>query len=50
MTENGSSVKCKIDRIETTNECLSSRAGLTIITRYLRSIGIVKFLAQGFHF
>ena len=31
MTENGSSVNCKIDGIETTNDCLSSRAGLTII-------------------
>ena len=50
MNENGSSVNCKIDRIETTNDCLSSRAGLTIITRYLRSIGIVKLLAQGFAF
>ena len=50
MNENGSSVNCKIDRIETTNDCLSSRAGLTIITRYLGSIGIVKLLAQGFSF
>jgi len=50
MNENGSSVNCKIDGIETTNDCLSSRAGLTIITRYLQSIGIVKLLAQGFSF
>ena len=50
MTENGSAVNCKIDKIETTNDCLSSRAGLTIITRYLGTIGIVKLLAQGFAF
>ena len=50
MNENGSSVNCNIDRIETTNDCLSSQAGLTIITRYLGRIEIVKLLAQGFAF
>lgn len=39
-----------ISNIETTDDTLSSRAGLCIISRYLRSIGVIKLLAVRFSF
>jgi len=50
MNENSPLVKYNIDKIETTDEMLSSRAGLTLITRYLRSIGILNLLFKVFSF
>ena len=40
MNQNSPLVKYNIDKIETTDEILSGRAGLTLITRYLKSIEI----------
>jgi len=50
MNENNPIVKYNIDKIETTDENLSGRAGLTLITRYLRSIGIIDLLSRVFSF
>ena len=50
MNENIPVVKYNIDKIETTDEILSGRAGLTLITRYLRSIEILNLLSKVFSF
>jgi len=50
MNQNSPLVKYNIDKIETTDEILSGRAGLTLITRYLKSIGILNLLSKVFSF
>ena len=37
MAEKNNDVKNKINRIETTNEYLSSRAGLSLVVPYIKS-------------
>ena len=50
MAEKNNDVKHKIDRIETTNDCLSSRAGLSLIVRYVKSTRICHILSKTFAF
>ncbi|MGD9202705.1 MAG: IS1380 family transposase, partial [Chitinispirillia bacterium] len=50
MDEKNINVKNKIDRIETTTDCLSSRAGLSLITRYIQSTRICQVLSKIFAF
>jgi hypothetical protein len=50
MSGMSTDVKNKIDRIETTNDCLSSRAGLSLISRYIGSTRISQVLANIFSF
>ena len=50
MSEKSSDVKHKIDRAETTDERLSSRAGLSLITRYIYSTCIGNLLSKLFAF
>ena len=50
MNEKNTNVKAKIDRMEATDDCLSSRSGLVLISRYLGQIQIVKILADTFAF
>jgi hypothetical protein len=50
MAEKNNDVKHKIDRIETTNDCLSSRAGLSLIVRYIKSTRICHSLSKIFAF
>ena len=50
MSENNIAVKSKIDRIEITNDCLSSRAGLSLISRYIESTCICHVLTKVFAF
>ncbi|MBN2531832.1 MAG: hypothetical protein JXB88_03010 [Spirochaetales bacterium] len=50
INEKNNNVKNKIDRIEVTNDCLSSRAGLTLISRYIRSTHIYQVLSKIFAF
>ena len=42
MAEKTSDVKQKIDRVETTADCLSGRAGLSLISRYIESIKMLN--------
>ena len=50
MAQTEGTVKSIVDTFEITDECLSSRAGLTLISRYLRTIGIAEQLARMFSF
>jgi hypothetical protein len=50
MAEKNNDVKHKIDKIETTNDCLSSRAGLSLVVRYIKSTRICHILAKIFAF
>jgi hypothetical protein len=50
MDEKNTNVKAKIDQIETTTDCLTGRAGLTLISRYISQIKIVPMLANIFSF
>jgi hypothetical protein len=50
LTDNNSNVKYKIDKIETTDDCLSSRAGLALVTRYIKSTRICDILFNLFSF
>ena len=50
VTEKTPVVKPYISTIETTDDTLSSRAGLCVISRYIRSIGIIDMLVGRFSF
>lgn len=50
MAEINNDVKHKIDRIEVTNDCLSSRAGLSLVARYIKSTRICHILKEVFSF
>ena len=50
MSKKNNAVKNKIDRIEATDDCLSSRAGLSLISRYIRSTRICQVLTNVFSF
>lgn len=50
MSGEKSDIKHKINRAETTNECLSSRAGLSLIARYIFSTCICRLLSKIFVF
>ncbi len=43
-------VKCRITHIGKTNDNLTDRAGLIIISRYIRSLGVPAILAEKFSF
>lgn len=48
ITPNADSVKTRIDVCETTEDTLTGRAGLALVSRYLRSTGINEVLAERF--
>jgi hypothetical protein len=50
MGENDTAVKHSIDKVEVTEACLTGRAGLALISKYLKAIGIEKILAGFFYF
>jgi len=50
VNEKVAGVKATIDEIDTTDDCLSSRAGLALVSRYIQNIGIIKLLADRFSF
>ena len=50
VTEKAAVVKAEIDKIETTDECLSGRAGLSLISRYIKNSGILSILRKQFAF
>ena len=50
MAENEAAVKHSIDKVGVTEACLSGRAGLALISKYLKAIGIEKILAGMFSF
>ena len=50
MAHEHAAVKHSIDSIEVTEDCLTGRAGLTLISKYLQAIGITAFLADRFPF
>ena len=50
MSENETAVKHSIDKIEVTEACLTGRAGLALISKYLKAIGIEKILTGMFSF
>jgi hypothetical protein len=50
MAHEAAAVKQSIDGIEVTDACLSGRAGLALISKYLQAIGIAEFLAATFQF
>ena len=50
MGENEAAVQHSIDRVEITEACLTGRAGLALISKYLRAIGIEKILIGLFSF
>lgn len=50
MTPNTDSVKTRIDACETTEDTLTGRAGLALVSRYLRATGISEVLAERFSF
>ena len=50
MGLSGAAVKHSIDKVEVTEACLTGRAGLTLISKYLEAIGIVKVLSGLFTF
>ena len=50
MGRNEVGVKYSIDKIEITDACLTARAGLALISKYLKAIGIEKILAGVFSF
>jgi hypothetical protein len=50
MSQNEAGVKQSIDSVEITEACLTGRAGLALISKYLQAIGIEKVLAGVFPF
>jgi len=50
MTENNSNVKNRIDKIERTDDCLSGRSGLVLVTRYIKSTRICHIPSNLFSF
>jgi hypothetical protein len=50
MTDKTAEIKSRITKIDKTNEKLTGRAGLVIVSRYLRRIGIPAMLANRFSF
>ena len=50
MGGNDATVKHLIDKVEVTEACLTGRAGLALISKYLKAIGIEKILAGVFSF
>lgn len=50
MTPKADSVKARIDACETTEDTLTGRAGLALVSRYLRATGIIDLLAERFSF
>ena len=50
MADDAVAVKQSIDGIELTDACLSGRAGLALISKYLKAIGIAELLATTFQF
>ena len=50
MAQRHTAVKNSIDSIVVTEDCLTGRAGLTLISKYLQAIGITAFLADRFAF
>jgi len=50
MYQDEAGVKCSIDRIEVTDACLTGRAGLALISKYLKAVGIEKILSGMFPF
>ncbi|MDP7453379.1 MAG: hypothetical protein QGE95_14050, partial [Arenicellales bacterium] len=50
MGGNEATVKHLIDKVEVTEACLTGRAGLALISKYLKAIGIEKILAGVFSF
>lgn len=50
VRQNRRSVKSKINDIQTTTEEFSGRAGLTLVSRYLDTLGITDILAKRFSF
>lgn len=49
-TRNRKSSSSRIDKVETTAEELTARAGLAIVSRYLRSVKVLPHLARRFSF
>ncbi len=43
-------VKYSIDRVEVTDACLTGRAGLALISKYLKAVGVEKMLTGVFSF
>ncbi|MDP6736919.1 MAG: IS1380 family transposase [Nitrospinaceae bacterium] len=50
MGERTAEVKHTIDKVEVTDACLTGRAGLTLISKYLQAVGIGNMLAGIFSF
>jgi hypothetical protein len=50
IAEKTADVKAKIDAIEITEDCLTSRAGMAGFSRYLNTIGMTNLLARTFSF
>ncbi len=48
IKENSQKSKCKIDLIETTDECLTGRAGLTFFIRYIQNINVYPLIERFF--
>jgi len=42
MTENAAEIKSQITHIDTTNDNLTGRAGLTLVSRFVRAAGIPR--------
>lgn len=49
-TRNRKSARSRIDKVETTAEKLTARAGLAVVSRYLRSLTVLPHLARRFRF
>jgi len=50
MIENAAEIKSRITHIDTTNDNLTGRAGLTLVSRYVRAAGIPTLLSNKFSF
>ena len=50
MSKKEAAVKYSIDKIEVTEACLTGRAGLALISKYVKAIGIEKLLTGLFSF
>lgn len=50
MSQKNVNVKNKISRVEITDDCLSSRGGLSLIARYIMSTKVVQLLSDLFSF
>ncbi|RKX90924.1 MAG: hypothetical protein DRP59_08970 [Spirochaetes bacterium] len=50
MTENTAEIKSRIAHVDTTNDNLTGRAGLTLVSRYARTAGIPTLLSSRFSF